>query len=67
MHPAALQADVILEENAKDDKEDADGDGIADVKQMDGRKLLIRKMRLVGERMEGMDAGWMRVMHTICL
>lgn len=38
---------VIIEENKKDDKVDADGDGIADAKQIDGKELLARKAKLI--------------------
>jgi len=38
---------VIIEENKKDDAVDADGDGVVDAKQIDGRELLKRKVKLV--------------------
>jgi len=38
---------VIIEESKKDDEVDADGDGVADVKQIDGRELIKRKVKLV--------------------
>mmetsp|Transcript_6477 Transcript_6477/g.14303 ORF Transcript_6477/g.14303 Transcript_6477/m.14303 type:complete len:219 (+) Transcript_6477:769-1425(+) len=42
---------IIVEENKKDDQVDADGDGIADAKQISGRELLRRKVKLVLAKM----------------
>eukprot|EP00581_Thalassiosira_minuscula_P028149 CAMPEP_0183756318 /NCGR_PEP_ID=MMETSP0739-20130205/4933_1 /TAXON_ID=385413 /ORGANISM="Thalassiosira miniscula, Strain CCMP1093" /LENGTH=231 /DNA_ID=CAMNT_0025993465 /DNA_START=203 /DNA_END=895 /DNA_ORIENTATION=+ len=42
---------VIVEANKKDDQVDADGDGIADAKQISGRELLRRKVKLVLAKM----------------
>jgi len=41
------EALIIIEESKKDDEVDADGDGIADVKQVDGKALILRKTKLV--------------------
>jgi len=38
---------IIIEESKKDDTEDLDGDGIADVKQISPQALIQRKIRLV--------------------
>jgi len=43
----ADEAAIIAAESKKDDAEDKDGDGVADVKQMDGKQLLLRKTKLV--------------------
>jgi hypothetical protein len=42
----------IVEESKKDDKVDADGDGKADVTQIEGKKLLARKTMLVIRKMD---------------
>jgi len=41
---------VILEASKKDDEIDADGDGIADVNQIDGKALIMRKTGVVLEK-----------------
>eukprot|EP01043_Picozoa_sp_COSAG02_P035029 COSAG02_NODE_2483_length_8721_cov_37.896312_7_plen_422_part_00 len=41
------EAQIIIQENAKDDTRDDDGDGIADVDKLDAKSLLVRKTRLV--------------------
>jgi len=38
---------IIVEENKKDNKVDADGDGIADAQQLEGQELVKRKVMLV--------------------
>jgi len=42
---------VIIEQSKKDNKMDADGDGVADVDELKGRELLKRKMLLVLKKM----------------
>lgn len=42
---------VIIEEHKKDDKVDADGDGVADATQINGRELIKRKVKLVLTKM----------------
>jgi len=41
---------VIIKESEKDDKKDEDGDGVADVGQIDGKALLLRKANLVATK-----------------
>ena len=43
---------LIIEESKKDDKVDADGDGVADTKQIDGKELVKRKVKLVLTKMD---------------
>jgi len=43
----ANEAMIVLEESKKDDDVDADGDGVADVNQIDSKALLLRKANLV--------------------
>mmetsp|Transcript_12145 Transcript_12145/g.16773 ORF Transcript_12145/g.16773 Transcript_12145/m.16773 type:complete len:224 (+) Transcript_12145:117-788(+) len=42
---------IVIEESKKDDKVDADGNGVADVKEMDSKALLLRKANLVMTKM----------------
>jgi len=42
---------AIVEENKKDDKEDLDGDGVPDAKQVEGKELVKRKIQLVLKKM----------------
>ena len=41
------EAQIILQENKKDDTVDADGDGVADVNQLEAKDLMFRKAHLV--------------------
>ena len=43
---------IIIDESKKDDKVDADGDGIPDAKQISGRELVKRKVKLVLKKMD---------------
>ena len=43
---------IIINESKKDDKVDADGDGIPDAKQISGRELVKRKVKLVLTKMD---------------
>ena len=43
---------IIINESKKDDKVDADGDGIPDAKQISGRELMKRKVKLVLTKMD---------------
>lgn len=43
---------IIINESKKDDKVDADGDGIPDAKQISGRELIKRKVKLVLTKMD---------------
>ena len=43
---------LIIDESKKDDKIDADGDGVADTKQIDGKELVKRKVKLVLTKMD---------------
>jgi len=43
---------IIIDESKKDDKVDADGDGIPDAKQISGRELIKRKVKLVLKKMD---------------
>lgn len=45
------EAMTIIEESKKDDAKDDDGDGVADVDQIDGKELLLRKAKLVLTKM----------------
>ena len=51
---SSLSAEImlIIEESKKDDKVDADGDGVADTKQIDGKELVKRKVKLVLTKMD---------------
>jgi len=42
---------VIVEENKKDDREDLDGDGVPDAKQVEGKEFVKRKIQLVLKKM----------------
>ena len=42
---------IIIDEHKKDDKVDADGDGIADASQTTGKELIQRKVKLVLTKM----------------
>mmetsp|Transcript_37572 Transcript_37572/g.61330 ORF Transcript_37572/g.61330 Transcript_37572/m.61330 type:complete len:154 (-) Transcript_37572:13-474(-) len=42
---------IIVEENKKDEKKDTDKDGVADAKQITGRELVERKVKLVLAKM----------------
>ena len=46
------EAMVILEESKKDNKKDDDGDGVDDVKQLDGTQFAMRKFNLVMTKMD---------------
>lgn len=46
------EVQVIAAENKKDDKVDADGNGVADAKQADGKELAKRKVKLVLTKMD---------------
>lgn len=48
----ADEAMAIIEESKKDDEVDADGDGVADTKQISGRELAKRKLKLVLTKMD---------------
>lgn len=43
---------IIINQSKKDDKVDADGDGIPDAKQISGRELIKRKVKLVLTKMD---------------
>jgi hypothetical protein len=43
---------IIIDASKKDDKVDADGDGIADASQISGRELMRRKVTLVLTKMD---------------
>lgn len=43
---------IIIDESKKDDKVDEDGDGIPDAKQISGRELVKRKVKLVLKKMD---------------
>jgi len=47
----ADEAIIIINESKKDDKVDADNDGIADVKQISIDAYILRKAKLVGQKM----------------
>jgi len=47
----ADEAIIIINESKKDDKVDADNDGIADVKQISNNAYILRKAKLVGQKM----------------
>jgi hypothetical protein len=51
MRDLSDEAAVIIEESKKDDKVDADGDGIADVDQIDNKEYVHRKTLLVLRKM----------------
>ncbi len=42
---------IIINEHKKDDEVDADGDGVADATQINGRELIKRKVKLVLTKM----------------
>lgn len=67
---------VIIEENEKDDKKDDDGDGVADVDQIDGKALMMRKANLVmtkinpikvSDAIESIGRVWISVLATLTL
>lgn len=43
---------IIVQENKKDEKVDADGDGVADAQQVSGKELVKRKVKLVLTKMD---------------
>jgi len=43
---------IIVEENKKDDKEDKDGDGVPDSKQVEGKEFIKRKIQLCLTKMD---------------
>lgn len=43
---------IIVEENKKDDKEDKDGDGVPDSKQVEGKEFVKRKIQLCLKKMD---------------
>lgn len=47
----ADEAIIIINESKKDDKVDADNDGVADVKQINIDAYILRKAKLVGQKM----------------
>lgn len=68
------QLQLVRKENEKDDQEDADGDGTADVRQLDPKQLLRRKTRLVlrtidpevlGRAISGIWSGYMGVLAVV--
>merc|ERR1719195_342349 len=70
------QFKAVREANKKDDKKDDDGDGIADVDQIDGDVLVKRKMHLFMTSIEpkttqdalaGVYTGWIGVIATLKL
>lgn len=67
---------VIIQENAKDDARDDDGDGQADVDQLDAKSLVVRKARLVATKcnpekintaLAGLSATFLGVVATLKL
>lgn len=72
----AEEVKVIIEENEKDDKKDDDGDGVADVDQIDGKALMMRKANLVmtkinpikvSDAIESIGRVWISVLATLTL
>jgi hypothetical protein len=68
------EAQTILAESAKDDEVDADGDGVADTKQITPKELLMRKTQLVLTKCDpqkintaigGLYMSWIGVMATL--
>jgi len=64
----------VVEESKKDDEVDDDGDGIADVNQISGNELVMRKAKLIMTKMEpervndalsGLYISWLAVMATL--
>ena len=65
---------IACDASAKDDRVDADGDGVADVKQLSGQQLASRKLRLllkvvdpeqVAEALAGLWAGFSAVIAAL--
>jgi len=68
------EAEKLKEANAADDKKDDDGDGVADVQQISGQELLLRKGHLVlqacdpqtvSTALSGLYMGWIGVLASL--
>jgi len=68
------EAEKLKKENEADDLKDDDGDGVADVKQITGQQLLLRKGHLalkacdpqtVSNALSGLYMGWVGVLATL--
>jgi hypothetical protein len=77
-HRAAMdlveEGGKLLRESKKDDETDADGDGVADVLQLDNKALLLRKTKLVlttcdparlNAALSGLYMSWISVLATL--